>query len=95
MVEVTPTRITGKLESFNTLQGLAHGYVRLPSGELLHVPARDRGVLEPEGSIRRCANGERYHPIREGTLVALDVVFNRNGEKPYPVSWAPDHKSSR
>jgi len=83
-----PERIRGTLESFNTEKGVAHGYVRLGTGELLHVPAINRGILQQDGSIRACMNGERYNAIPPGTAVFLDVTYNNEGKNPFAVSWA-------
>lgn len=82
-------RITGSLQSFNGTPGKAHGYVRLTEGLLVHVPVSNRGVLQKEGKIKRCMNGDRYDPIEPFTVICLDVEYDRKGQNPFVVAWAP------
>ncbi|MBX4192505.1 hypothetical protein KW798_03400 [Candidatus Parcubacteria bacterium] len=86
-----PTRITGTLESFERRKGISHGYVRLSNNTLVHVATANRGVLQEDAKIRPCINGERHGVIASGTIIALDVTYDRQGENPFPVLWAPKH----
>jgi len=81
-------RRSGKLEAFDPTRGQSQARVRMGEN-LLMLPASARGVLQPDNSIVVCANGDRYHDIKPGTVIAIDMMLNANGEDPVPCLWAP------
>jgi hypothetical protein len=48
-----------------------------------------RGTLQNNQRILPCFNGERYHPLKKGLSIALDVDYDSRGGNPIVVSWAP------
>ncbi len=81
-------RVTGILQSFKTEKLVAHGYVRLSSGELVHVAVRDRGILQGK-DIDKNINGCKYQSIEPGTPIALDVTYDSERKNPFVCAWAP------
>jgi hypothetical protein len=81
-------RLTGKLDRFDPSPGKSHAYVQI-GDTLHHVATSHRGVLEKDGSIRPCVNGERLQVIEPGTTISIDAVFDSKGENPFPRLWAP------
>jgi hypothetical protein len=85
-------RRTGVMEKFDHSESTAHGFVRV-GDERYFVPASTRGVLQPDGSIQLCANGDRYGAIPAGAKIAIDLVYLHGKASPGP--WAPKCRPQR
>jgi len=81
-------RVTGTLMSFDPRRMHSHAYIQI--GDTSHfAPASQRGVLEDNGAIQQCINGERYEKVFPGMPVTVDLVFDSEGKNPRPGMWAP------
>ena len=81
-------RQKGVLERICLTKGKAHAYVRV-NDALLHVCMVNRGVLQKDGSISLCANGDRYDPLPVSSNVVLDIDPGQKNQTPFVVAWAP------
>ncbi len=86
-------RVNGRLASFDK----TFAYVRIKGERLVTLPVSHRGTVatDGQGPIALCMNGDRYQDIPTGTPIALDLVFNHEGQNPIPGPWAPVHQPGK
>ena len=82
-------RIKGTLKSFDPKPGQSHAMIRISDTDVLHVPTSQRGIVQPDGTIAYCQNGDRYDLIASGASIELDVTYSSEGQKPIAKAWAP------
>jgi len=84
-------RLVGVLEAFSTASNDCFASVRIEE-TLYQLPLSSRGVLQEDGTILLCANGDRRERLKPETNIVVDLIYDANGENPVTGLWAPKQK---